>query len=156
MNEAAVRSLDVLADRHATLATAESLTCGLIAATLSQVPGASRVLRGGLAAYATDVKVRVLGVDQMLVDRHGVISAECAEAMATRATSVFSSDWAVASTGVAGPDPQEGHEPGTVFIAVAGPGIMRTETLDLLGAREELRVTTVERALLLLVQMVVG
>ena len=156
MNEAAVRSLEMLADRHATLATAESLTCGLIAATLSQVPGASRVLMGGLAAYATDVKVRVLGVDQMLVDRHGVISAECAEAMAARATSVFSSDWAVASTGVAGPDPQEGHEPGTVFIAVAGPGIMRTETLDLLGAREELRVTTVERALLLLVQMVVG
>lgn len=156
MNEAAVRSLDVLADRHATLATAESLTCGLIAATLSQVPGASRVLRGGLAAYATDVKVRVLGVDPKLVERHGVISAECAEAMAARATSVFSSDWAVASTGVAGPDPQEGHEPGTVFIAVAGPGIMRTETLDLLGAREELRVTTVERALLLLVQMVVG
>jgi nicotinamide-nucleotide amidase len=156
VNEAAVRSLDVLADRHATLATAESLTCGLIAATLSQVPGASRVLRGGLAAYATDVKVRVLGVDPKLVERHGVISAECAEAMAARATSVFSSDWAVASTGVAGPDPQEGHEPGTVFIAVAGPGIMRTETLDLLGAREELRVTTVERALLLLVQMVVG
>ena len=154
MNEAAVRSLDVLADRHATLATAESLTCGLIAATLSQVPGASRVLRGGLAAYATDVKVRVLGVDPKLVERHGVISAECAEAMAARATSVFSSDWAVASTGVAGPDPQEGHEPGTVFIAVAGPGIMRTENLHLLGAREENRVATVERALLLLVQMV--
>lgn len=153
MNEAAVRSLDMLADRRATVATAESLTCGLIAATLAQVPGASRVLRGGLAAYATDVKVAVLGLDKTLVDRYGVISAECAAAMAVRATSVFMSDWALASTGVAGPDPQEGQEVGTVYIAVAGPSIVRTQALHLLGTREDIRVATVEAALLLLSQM---
>lgn len=153
MNEAAARSLDILAARHATVATAESLTCGLIAATLAQVPGASRVLRGGLAAYATDVKVGVLGLDQELVDRYGVISAECADAMAARATTVFTSDWAVAATGVAGPDPQEGHAVGTVYIAVAGPGIARTVSLDLRGTREEIRVATVEAALLQLAQM---
>jgi nicotinamide-nucleotide amidase len=150
VNEAAARSLDILAARHATVATAESLTCGLIAATLAQVPGASRVLKGGLAAYATGVKVEVLGLEQELVDRYGVISAECADAMAVRATSVFASEWAVASTGVAGPDRQEGHEVGTVYIAVAGPGIVRTESLNLQGTREEIRVNTVDAALLLL------
>lgn len=154
MSEVAVRGLEMLTARDATVATAESLTCGLIAATLAQVPGASRVLRGGLAAYATDVKVGVLGVDQEIIDRYGVISAQCADAMAARARAVFRCDWAVASTGVAGPDSQEGHDVGTVYIAVAGPHVVRTESLSLQGTREDIRVATVEAALLLLALMV--
>jgi nicotinamide-nucleotide amidase len=134
-----------LQTRGQTLATGESLTCGLIAATLAGVPGASAVLRGGLAAYATDVKTSVLGVD-----RYGVISRQCAEAMADRAATVFGSDWAVSSTGVAGPDSQEGHAVGTVFVAVAGPGVARSVALALSGERNSIRAATVDAALALL------
>jgi nicotinamide-nucleotide amidase len=126
------------------------LTCGLIAARLADVPGASSVLRGGLAAYATDVKTGVLGVDADLVDRYGVISAQCAEAMAAQARSLFASDWAVASTGVAGPDPQDGHAVGTVYVAVAGPGVRESSRARLSGGRNEIRLATVDVALELL------
>jgi nicotinamide-nucleotide amidase len=143
----AARCLSELTSRHQTLATAESLTCGLVAATLAEVPGASAVLRGGLAAYAADVKVNVLGVDQRLVDRHGVISAECARAMSARARELFGADWAVATTGVAGPDEQEGHPVGTVFVAVAGPSGTHSELLRLNGDRNEIRAAAVDAAL---------
>jgi nicotinamide-nucleotide amidase len=150
VTEPAARCLSLLRHRHESVATAESLTCGLIAATLAAVPGASTVLRGGLAAYATDVKTSVLGVDGGLVEAFGVISAECAEAMAARARTVFESDWAVASTGVAGPDRQEGHAVGTVFVAVEGPHVRRREALVLSGERNQIRASTVEAALALL------
>ncbi len=137
------RCLNLLQSHGETLSTAESLTCGLVAATFAGVPGASRVLRGGLAAYSTEVKIGVLGLDSALVDRFGVISSECAEAMATQALRVFVSDWAVSSTGVAGPDSQEGHDVGTVFVAVAGPGVLRSEYLQLAGGRNDIRASTV-------------
>jgi nicotinamide-nucleotide amidase len=150
VTSSAQHCLAELRARGQTLATAESLTCGLIAATLADVPGASAVLRGGLAAYATDVKTSVLGVDADLVDTYGVISRQCAEAMAARATTLFSSDWAVASTGVAGPDPQEGHAAGTVFVAVVGQGVDRSAALALTGERNAVRAATVDAALALL------
>jgi nicotinamide-nucleotide amidase len=150
VTSSAQHCLAELQTRGQTLATAESLTCGLIAATLAGVPGASAVLRGGLAAYATDVKTSVLGVDAALVDRYGVISRQCAEAMAARAATLFGSDWAVASTGVAGPDSQEDHAVGTVFVAVAGPGVARSAALALSGERNSIRAATVDAALALL------
>jgi nicotinamide-nucleotide amidase len=150
VTSSARRCLAELQARGQTLATAESLTCGLIAATLAGVPGASVALRGGLAAYATDVKTSVLGVDLAIVDRYGVISRECAEAMAARAATLLGSDWAVASTGVAGPDSQEGHAVGTVFVAVAGPGVSRSAALTLTGERNSIRAATVDEALALL------
>ena len=150
MTSSAQHCLAELQTRGQTLATAESLTCGLIAATLAGVPGASAVLRGGLAAYATDVKTSVLGVDPDLVDRYGVISPQCVEAMAARASILLGSDWAVASTGVAGPDSQEGHAVGTVFVAVAGPRVARSATLALSGERNVIRAATVDAALALL------
>lgn len=137
-----------------TLATAESLTAGLIAATVADVPGASTVLRGGLAAYATDVKRDCLRIDEALIERYGVISAECAEAMAFQARLLFGADWAVSATGVAGPAEQEGQPVGTVFIAVAGPDVMRSERLDLSGDRFQIRRATVEAALALVVSTV--
>jgi len=142
--------LDLLRARGETLATAESLTAGLISARLAEVPGASDVLRGGLVAYATDVKTSVLGVPSEVVERYGAVSAACAEAMATRALAVFGSDWAVAATGVAGPDLQEGRPAGTVYVAVAGPGDVRTQKLGLDGGRGEIRAATVDAVLALL------
>jgi nicotinamide-nucleotide amidase len=150
MSTHAAACLQALRVRAETLATAESLTCGLIAARLADVPGASAVLRGGLAAYATEVKTGVLGVDPGLVARYGVISVQCVEAMAARARKVFGSDWAVASTGVAGPDRQEGHDVGTVYVGVDGPGIRRSATLRLSGERNQIRASTVDGALALL------
>ncbi len=148
MSGLAARCLAQLAARGQTLATAESLTCGLVAATVAEVPGASTVLRGGLAAYATDVKVSVLGVDDGLVERFGVVSPQCAEAMATRARVLFAADWAVATTGVAGPDRQEDRPVGTVFVAVAGPdGLVHSQGLHLSGGRAEIRGSTVTAVL---------
>jgi nicotinamide-nucleotide amidase len=154
--ELAAHCLGVLRARGESLAAAESLTAGLITATVAAVPGASDVLRGGLAAYATDVKCTVLGVDAALIEKHGVVSRECAGAMAARARAVFASDWAVAATGVAGPDEQDGHPVGEVYVAVAGPEDVQVEQLSLVGDRSDIRSATVDHALAVLERTVVA
>lgn len=147
----AAACLEALRARGETLATAESLTAGLVCATLASVPGASDCLRGGLAAYATDVKSSVLGVDPALIDRHGAVSAECAAAMARCATRLFGADWAAATTGVAGPTEQDGRPVGTVFVAVAGPaGESEVGALALSGDRAFIRRAAADAALELL------
>lgn len=106
--------LDLLAERGLTLGVAESLTGGLLGSRLSAVPGASRAFRGGVIAYATDIKHGLLSVPD-----GPVVSVEAAAAMALGVRTVVGSDVGVAVTGVAGPDPQEGKPPGTVCMAVA-------------------------------------
>jgi PncC family amidohydrolase len=154
--ELTAHCLGLMRARGETLAAAESLTAGLITATVASVPGASDVLRGGMAAYATEVKIDVLGVDRSVIEGHGVISAECAQAMAERARAVFETDWAVAATGVAGPDEQDGHPVGEVYVAVAGPGRVEVEKLDLEGDRAAIRQDTVEQVMRLLEQLLVS
>lgn len=128
-----------------TIATAESLTAGLIASTLASVPGASNVLRGGIVAYATDLKASALGVPQALIDKGGVIQSPVAGAMAAGVRTWASADFGLACTGVAGPDPQDGHPVGEVHVAVAGPvdGAIRTHSLTLAGDRDGIRHGTV-------------
>lgn len=145
------RCLELMRSAGSTLATAESLTAGLVTATLASVPGASDVLRGGLVAYATDVKTSVLGVDPDLVATYGVVSGECASAMARRALDLFDATWAVSATGVAGPNGQDGKPAGTVYVGVAGPGAEAVRQLALTGTRSEVRRMTVLEALTLLV-----
>src|SRR5699024_3768076 len=99
----------------------ESLTAGLASATVADVSGASTVLRGGLITYATELKVDLANVSQELIDVHGVVSDDVAAAMATGTREVCNSRWAVSLTGVAGPDAQDGHPAGEVFIGCAGP-----------------------------------
>ncbi|AGF72704.1 CinA family protein [Corynebacterium halotolerans] len=106
-----------------TVAFCESLTAGLASATLADVPGASAVLRGGLVTYATDLKGRLAGVPEKVLEEHGPVSEETAAAMALGAHDRCGADWAVALTGVAGPDPQDGHPVGEVWLGLAGPGI---------------------------------
>src|SRR3954462_10805719 len=113
----------LLQQRGQSLATAESLTGGRLASVLTGVPGASKSYLGGVVAYATSVKQDVLGVPAELVAQYGVISAECALAMARGAASLTGATWGVATTGVAGPDPQDGHPPGTVHVGLLGPGV---------------------------------
>jgi nicotinamide-nucleotide amidase len=110
-----------LTERRETLAVAESLTGGLVAASLTDVPGSSRVFLGGLVTYATESKVALLGIDSGLIDRHGVCSQEVAEAMALAVRERFASTWGVATTGVAGPGPHQGIGAGEVWIAISGP-----------------------------------
>lgn len=146
----AVACWELLRRAGDTVATAESLTAGLLCATLAEVPGASEVLRGGIASYASDVKISVLGVDRAIVAAHGVVSAACAAAMAEGARSLLSATWAVATTGVAGPTRQEGKAVGTVFVAVAGPDGAHGRELALPGSRDDVRRATVAAALDLL------
>lgn len=144
--------LKLIAVRGETLATAESLTGGLLGATITVVPGASAVYRGGVVAYATDLKVSVLGVARATVAEHGVVSSECAAEMAEGALRVTGATWALATTGVAGPDEQEGKPVGTVFVAVAGP-VSEVRELRLAGDREAIRDETVRQAALLLAEL---
>lgn len=144
------RLLDVLAERGETLATAESLTGGRLASAVTAVPGSSRVYVGGVVSYTTRVKVSVLGVDRAVIDEHGVVSAACARAMASGVRERLGATWALATTGVAGPGPQDGVAAGTVYVGVAGPSTLAAERLSLAGGREAVCAGTVEAALALL------
>jgi nicotinamide-nucleotide amidase len=137
----------LLQEREETVATAESLTGGRLAAALTAVPGASRSYVGGVVAYATSVKEELLGVSPALVEQHGVISAECALAMARGAAGVTGASWGIGTTGVAGPDRQEGHPAGTVHVGLVGPGVATAVALELVGDREAIQVRTCVEAL---------
>jgi len=138
--------LGALRGRGATLATAESLTGGRLAAAVTGVAGASRTYLGGVVAYATDAKQHLLGVPPELVARHGVVSAECARAMAEGARAALGATWAVSTTGVAGPEQQEGKPVGTVFVGVAGPDGTTVTALELVGDRHAVQERTCREA----------
>jgi nicotinamide-nucleotide amidase len=142
--------LSELAARGETLAVAESLTGGLLASTLVDVPGASKVFRGGLIVYASDVKASLGGVPLPLLAERGPVDPDVAVALARGARTRCGADWGVATTGVAGPEPQDGVAVGTVYIAVAGSGVpvVRLFTLD--GDRAAVRAGAVAAALDLL------
>jgi nicotinamide-nucleotide amidase len=122
-----------------TVATAESLTGGMVAEVLTDAPGASDTFRGGVVAYATELKVSLLGVTEECVDKHGVVSRECAAAMAEGARRLTGATYAVSTTGVAGPAPQEDKPVGTVFVGVCGPEGVEVDELLLPGERDEVR-----------------
>jgi nicotinamide-nucleotide amidase len=143
--------LAALRARGETLAVAESLTGGLLAATIVDVPGASDVFRGGLIVYATELKAALAGVPPALLAAHGPVHADVAAALAAGARERCLADWALATTGVAGPDPQQGVPVGTVFLGLAGPhGQADVRALRLAGDRPAIRAATVAAALALL------
>ncbi|GLI25807.1 competence damage-inducible protein A [Agromyces rhizosphaerae] len=147
------RSLvEALAARGMTLAVAESLTGGMLAARIVDVPGASAVFVGGVVAYATKLKHDLLGVDATLLVERGPVDAEVARRLAEgvrRACAVDGreADLGVATTGVAGPDPQGGMPPGTVFVGVATDAGSRAVELALTGDRAAIRTATVDAAI---------
>ncbi len=151
MSDVAGRLVGRLVGLGQSVGCAESLTGGLVVARLVDVPGASAVVRGGVVAYATDLKASVLGVDADLLAQRGAVDAEVARQLARGARRVLGADWAVATTGVAGPDPQDGMPVGCVFVAVAGPGDeVVVERHDLPGDRAAVRAAAVDAALTLL------
>ncbi|TFE42748.1 nicotinamide-nucleotide amidohydrolase family protein [Streptomyces sp. ICN441] len=143
--------LSLLAERGESLAVAESLTGGLVAAELTSVPGASRSFRGSVTAYATALKRDLLSVDGALLAAHGAVHPEVAAQMAAGVRDLMEAGWGIATTGVAGPDPQDGQPVGTVFVAVAGPGGSRkVARLRLNGDRSVIRRESVRGVLELL------
>lgn len=128
------------------LATSESLTGGLIGASLTCVPGASQVYLGGVIVYATAMKALLSGVDQQVLESHGAVSAEAVRAMATGVRQQTGADWAIAVSGVAGPTEQEGHPPGTVWIGVADAHTCYSRLFGFPGDRAEVRHRTVVAA----------
>ena len=148
-----LRVLQLLVERRETLATAESLTGGLIGEVLTGVPGASSCYVGGVIAYATEVKRSLLGVSESTIREHGAVSAECALELARGAREATGATWAVSTTGVAGPELQEGKPVGTVFVGVAGPG-NDVRRLQIEGDRLAIRRGACEAALTALIEMV--
>jgi nicotinamide-nucleotide amidase len=135
-----------------TVAVAESLTGGLVAAALTDIAGASVVVRGGVLAYATDLKAQVLGVDEALLARMGAVDADVAQQMAIGVRSLMGATYGLATTGVAGPDQVDGKRVGTVFVAVVGPGSSRVKALSLSGDRADVRAQSVLAVLALLAE----
>jgi nicotinamide-nucleotide amidase len=133
-----------------TVAAAESLTGGLVAAALTTVPGASLAVRGGVVTYATDLKATLLGVPQKMLDEHGAVYPGVAAAMANGVRDRLGATFGVATTGVAGPDPADGQPAGTVHIAVSAEDDTVVRTLALDGDRDLIRRLTVDRSLALL------
>lgn len=132
------------------LATAESLTGGMLGSIVTSVPGASAVFRGGVISYATDVKVDLLGVPKELVDAVGVIDPDVAMHMAQGVARLVDSEIALATTGVAGPDWQDGKPPGTCFIGLydSRDGATYASALMLTGSRNEIREQVCAQAVL--------
>ncbi|MFW6599903.1 CinA family protein [Propionibacteriaceae bacterium Y2011] len=137
--------------RGETLATAESLTGGLVGAMLTAAPGVSAVYRGGVIAYATELKSSLLGVPAAHLAEFGAVDEGTARLMAEGVRHACGADWGLATTGVAGPDPQEGKPVGTVHVAVAGPdGRTEAATLALDGNRKQIRAKAARAAFALL------
>ena len=140
-------AITALKDHGLTVCTCESLTGGLICATLVDVPGASKVVRGGLITYQTDTKPLLAGVDAALIEEKGVVSAEVAAAMAEGARNRLHADIAVSATGMASPGEPDEPPAGTVFVGVVSEKGMRVIPLKLSGSRAEIRQATVNAAI---------
>lgn len=148
----AARVVSLLAEAGLTVAVAESLSGGALTARLVDVPGASAVLRGGVVAYATDLKARLLGVDQGLLDDEGPVGPRVAVQMAEGVRTRLGADLGVSTTGVAGPAPQSGHDPGTLHVALAGAEGATERSAWVAGPRAQVRRAAVDLALRLLLE----
>lgn len=150
MSVAAAAAVHQLVERHETLATAESLTGGLVAATIVEIAGVSSVYRGGMVVYATELKARLAGVPEELLEERGPVDRDVAAELASGARERCGADWGLATTGVAGPEPQGGKPVGLVYVAVSGPGVAEVRELQLDGNRDAVRTESVTAVLQLL------
>ena len=157
--ESATELIKKMTKRSVTLATCESLTGGGLGAAITAVPGASAVFRGALVTYARDLKTALAGVDEELVESEGVVNELTALQMAVGAQRQCRADWAVATTGVAGPTETDGATVGTVWFAVVGPSVgmsprpQYTELRHFEGDRESIRNAAIEHALEMLLRV---
>ncbi len=150
---APARVVALAAERGLTIATAESLTAGMVAAVLAEVPGASAVLRGGVVSYHRELKESLLGVDAGLLARVGAVDPAVALQMALGARAACGADIGVATTGVAGPEPHEGKEVGTVVVAVTSGESRIVREFRFEGTRARIRKASCEAAVNMLTEV---
>jgi nicotinamide-nucleotide amidase len=131
--------IGLLADRNQTLAVAESMTGGLVQSLLTDVPGASQVLVGGVVAYSEDLKRDLLGVAPDIIARESVVSEGVARAMASGVRQKCHADWAIATTGEAGPSSATGKPMGTVWLGLSGVDEEMAVNRELFGSREDVK-----------------
>ena len=139
VNDLAYELIQKLGQRHLTISVAESLTGGLVAASLTQIPGASAVFKGGIIAYGDEIKQKVLKVDSALITKFTSISEPVAQSMATNVRELMNTDIGIATTGVAGPDKSDGFAPGIVFVAISIGDHKICQKLELVGDRTQIR-----------------
>jgi nicotinamide-nucleotide amidase len=144
-------AVELLTATGRTVAVAESLTGGLLTGALTSIAGASVVVRGGVVAYATELKAELLGVPADLLARRGPVDPDVAAAMAHGVRRLLRATYGLATTGVAGPGPADGKPQGTVFVAVAGRAGTARDGRELAGDRQQVRDQTVRWALSMLV-----
>lgn len=156
ITEAARTLVADLTIRRQTVAAAESLTAGLVTATLAGVTGASVVLRGGLVTYTEDTKINLAGVAPQVLDEVGPVAGPTARALAVGARTRCAATWGVGLTGVAGPDPHGGSPVGTVFIGLAGPTETEIVERRFTGDRWEIRISAAHEAIRRLHALVVA
>jgi PncC family amidohydrolase len=136
-----------LLKKKATLSVAESITGGGLAAAITEVAGSSSVFLGGVIAYADEIKINELKVDSKTLKKFTAVSEEVAKEMAAGARKKFNTDYAIATTGVAGPGKAYGQKAGTVWIAIASKKEVFAIALALSGSRDLIRHATIESAL---------
>lgn len=153
---AAASAVALAIERGVTVATAESLTAGLVAATLADTPGASGMLQGGVVAYQNSVKAGILGVSEELLSAVGSVDAGVAAAMADGARRACGADIGVSTTGVAGPLPHDGKPVGTVFVGIATPAGAAAHAYLFQGDRPSIRAQATTAALECLLERLVG
>ena len=130
--------VEALRARGETVSTAESLTAGAVSSAIVSIAGASDVFVGGITAYRDEIKISHLHVDPATLEEHTSVSEEVAVAMARGAMKSFGTTWAIGTTGVAGPNPLDGHPVGAVWVAIQGP-VCQSIELSLSGERESVR-----------------
>ena len=136
-----------LAKKKSTLSVAESITGGGLAAVITEVSGSSKVFLGGVIAYADEIKINQLDVDAKTIKKFTAVSEEVAKEMAIGVRKKFNSDYAIATTGVAGPGKAYGQKAGTVWVAIASKKEVFAIALALSGSRDLIRHATIESAL---------
>ena len=138
MNKAVEEIGQILSRKNFTLCTAESFTSGNIAVAITSVPGASEYFKGGIVAYAEEIKQNILGVDSKTLEEKGAVHVKTVIEMAKGAADLMNADYALATTGLAGPGGGTDETPvGTVYLAIYGPGFLNSYSDVIEGSREE-------------------
>lgn len=138
--------IELLKEKSLTIGSIESLTGGLFASTITNYSGVSKVFRGSIVSYSTDVKKNVVGVSDETIQKYGVVSKECALEMAKKGQKLLETDIVVSFTGNAGPDAMENKEVGLVYIGLIYNQDLDVFELKLSGSRENIRKECVEFA----------
>lgn len=155
MNNLAFQVVEKLSEKKLTIATAESLTAGLVSSLLAEITGASKVLKGGIVAYQNEIKEKVLNIDPQIIIKHSSVSKEVALLMAENVRKLLEADLGVSTTGVAGPTTMGNKKVGTVFVAISFKGHNMCLELNLTGDRQAIRQESCNKLFQLILEKLV-